>query len=189
MTWEIDLMVSNGFYPRRCIQPESIVVYQAKRGNTLAVAKIARYAKDAQALQEERLRLSETQDLEWVPRLLGFKDYTDNSQVGARILRRFKEEGWKIRNPVILVKEYIPGTTLDDSPNSKLNKQQYNCVYSQMRELHERGYAGLDITSSNILVQSQTHATLFDFGPSTGDKPFEVRKQDDITSLELLLDS
>nr|MBA4405455.1 hypothetical protein [Nanoarchaeum sp.] len=187
MTWEIELMISTGYYPQRCIQPNSIVVYQAKKGNTLAVAKIARYAKDAQALQEERVRLAENQDLEWVPRLLSYRDYIEANTTGARILERFKEEGWEIRNPVILVKEFIPGTTLDKSPKSKLNRRQYNCVQTQMRTLHERGYAGLDISSCNILVQSPTHATLFDFGPSIRDKPFEARKQDDITSLELLL--
>ena len=110
-----------------------------------------------------------------------------NSIEEAEILGSFKKEGWERRNPAILIKEYIQGTSLNYTERGLLNFDQYNCVKSQIKDMHSRGEAGLDIVSSNILVQNSKKATLFDLGPSFGDRDYQDRINDDLISLDLLI--
>jgi hypothetical protein len=187
MNWEKDFIRFFGYEPIECIGPSSIAVYKIKKGDEIAIAKIAFKEKNAKDLSDEQRRLKENQDLNWMPKLILHRDYMGNSIQEAEILELFKKEGWKRRNPAILIKEYIPGTILNKTEHKSLNLNQFYCIKSQMEDMHLRRDAGLDICSPNILVQTPQRATLFDLGPSFGIHLYEDRKKDDIASLDLLV--
>ncbi len=188
MCWEKDFIRLFGYEPLKCVGPSSVAVYKIEKDNNLAIAKIAFKSENAQDLYEERERLRENQDLDWMPRFILYRDYMGNSEIESEILESFKKEGWVRRNPALLIKEYIPGTILTNINGTLLNFNQYNCVKSQIDEMHSRGYAGLDIVPSNILVQDYERATLFDLGPSFGIYTHQDKIDDDLDSLDLLVE-
>ncbi|MBT3416612.1 serine/threonine protein kinase [Candidatus Woesearchaeota archaeon] len=188
MCWEKDYIRIFGYEPLKCIGPSSVAVYKIEKEDNFAIAKIAVKSENAQDLYEERERLRENQDLDWMPRIMLYRDYMGSSEKEFEILESFKMGGWRRRNPAILIKEYIPGTILKNVEGELLNFHQYNCVKSQIDEMHSRGYAGLDIVSSNILVQDSKRATLFDLGPSFGIYTRQDRIDDDLNSLDLLVE-
>ncbi|MBS3172473.1 hypothetical protein J4438_02760 [Candidatus Woesearchaeota archaeon] len=187
MTWETELIRFFGYHPLKSMSTSETMVYKARTKGSLAVAKIACSPEYAEDLQEERDRLAENQDLEWMPRLIRYQDYLGSTPEEDRILELFHKEGWTMSNPVILLKEFTLGVSLSKFPGAKLNGRQYLNVRHQVDEMHSRNYAGLDIVPCNILVQGPTLATLFDLGPSLSAKSFSERKYDDVMSLASLL--
>ena len=184
MSWSKDFVQSMGYSPLEEMPKGDNLGYKAYGDEGIVVAKIAIDSRGHSDLCFERDRLERNQDLDWVPRMYLFRDYLPGTEEGERILSGFRREGHVINNPAILIKSFLPGIPLERTPGKKLNPSQYQAVLSQVKTLHGRIDAGLDIGARNVLVQSQRKATLFDLGPSRHKRTFGAHRRDDLKKLD-----